>query len=57
MREALGKRLTLFEIKGFQVHCDLVKGIESQNSNALATVKVTVNGQDILEAAEEIGCS
>jgi len=27
----------------------LVKGIESQNSNALATVKV-LNGQDILEA-------
>jgi len=25
MREALGKQLTLFEIKGFQVHCDLVK--------------------------------
>jgi 2-isopropylmalate synthase len=55
MREALGKRLTLFEIKGFQVHCDLVKGIESHNSNALATVKVTVNGQDILEAAEGNG--
>ncbi len=55
MREVLGKRLTLFEIKGFQLHCDLVKGIESQNSNALATVKVTVNGQDILEAAEGNG--
>ncbi len=55
MREALGKRRQLFEIKGFQVHCDLVQGTESHNSNALATVKVTVNGQDILEAAEGNG--
>lgn len=55
MREALGKRKQLFEIKGFQVHCDLVQGRESHNSNALATVKVTVNGQDILEAAEGNG--
>lgn len=55
MREALGKRMQLFEIKGFQVHCDLVQGRENHNSNALATVKVTVNGQDILEAAEGNG--
>jgi 2-isopropylmalate synthase len=55
MRLALGKRLTLFEIKGFQVHCDLIQGIKSPNSNALATVKVTVNGQVILEAAEGNG--
>lgn len=55
MREALGKRQQLFEIKGFQVHCDLVPGIENHNSNALATVKVAVNGQDILEAAEGNG--
>jgi 2-isopropylmalate synthase len=55
MREALGKRQQLFEIKGFQVHCDLVQGIENHNSNALATVKIAVNGQDILEAAEGNG--
>jgi 2-isopropylmalate synthase len=55
MREALDKRQQLFEIKGFQVHCDLVPGIENYNSNALATVKVAVNGQDILEAAEGNG--
>ncbi|MUL36619.1 citramalate synthase [Gloeocapsopsis dulcis] len=55
MREALGKRQQFFTIKGFQVHCDLVSGIEQQNSNALATVKITVNGQDILEAAEGNG--
>ncbi|PIG94859.1 citramalate synthase [Gloeocapsopsis sp. IPPAS B-1203] len=55
MREALGKRQQFFTIKGFQVHCDLVSGIEQQNNSALATVKVTVNGQDILEAAEGNG--
>jgi len=55
MREALGKRQQLFEIKGFQVHCDLVQGIESHNSNALATIKIAVNSQDILEAAEGNG--
>jgi len=55
MREALGKRQHLFEIKGFQVHCDLVPGIDSHKSNALATVKVAVNSQDILEAAEGNG--
>ncbi len=55
MREALGKRQQLFEIKGFQVHCDLVQGKESHTSNALATVKLAVNSQDILEAAEDNG--
>ena len=50
MREALGQREQMFELKGFQVHCDIV-----QNANALATVKVAVNGKDILEAAEGNG--
>jgi 2-isopropylmalate synthase len=31
------------------------QGVESNNSNALATVKLTVNSQDILEAAEGNG--
>ncbi len=53
MREGLEKRPLFFEIKGFQVHCDLVEGKES--TSALATVKVTVNGKDILEAAEGNG--
>lgn len=53
MRFCLGKRPLFFEIKGFQVHCDLVEGKE--NASALATVKVTVNGKDILEAAEGNG--
>ncbi len=53
MREGLGKRPLFFEIKGFQVHCDLVEGKET--TSALATVKVTVNCKDILEAAEGNG--
>jgi 2-isopropylmalate synthase len=55
MREALGKRQHLFTIKGFQVHCDLSQDVDSCNSSALATVKLAVNGQDILEAAEGNG--
>jgi 2-isopropylmalate synthase len=53
MRQALGNRQQFFEIKGFQVHCDLVEA--KKTTNALATVKVTVNGKDILEAAEGNG--
>ncbi len=52
MREALGTRKTLFEIKGFQVHCD--KRTEDM-SDSLATVKVTVNGEEILASAEGNG--
>ncbi|MBE9208061.1 citramalate synthase [Nostoc sp. LEGE 06077] len=53
MYEALGARQEFFEVKGFQVHCDLVEGKET--SSALATVKVAVNRQNILEAAEGNG--
>ncbi|MEA5577375.1 citramalate synthase [Anabaena sp. UHCC 0451] len=53
MYEALGLRQQFFEVKGFQVHCDLVEGKESTNS--LATIKVAVNGHNILEAAEGNG--
>ncbi|MBW4635605.1 MAG: citramalate synthase [Iphinoe sp. HA4291-MV1] len=53
MREALGSRQSFFEIKGFQVHCDLVEGKET--TNALATIKVAVNNKDILEVAEGNG--
>jgi 2-isopropylmalate synthase len=53
MYEALGSRQQFFEIKGFQVHCDLIEGKET--SNALATVKVAVEGKNILEAAEGNG--
>ncbi|QKQ76643.1 citramalate synthase [Nostoc sp. TCL240-02] len=53
MHEALGGRQKFFEVKGFQVHCDLIEGKES--SNALATVKIAVDGKNILEAAEGNG--
>lgn len=50
MRDALGEREHFFDLKGFQVHCDLAGG-----NNSLATIKVAVNGKDILEAAEGNG--
>ncbi len=53
MHEALGDRQKFFEVKGFQVHCDLIEGKET--SNALATVKIAVEGKNILEAAEGNG--
>ncbi|HAC63211.1 MAG TPA: citramalate synthase, partial [Cyanothece sp. UBA12306] len=55
MRQALGQRKTMFELKGFQVHCDMLKGDEIPYTNALATIKVTVNGEDKLEVAEGNG--
>ncbi len=51
MREALGEREHFFEMRGFQVHCDKAAG----ETNSLATVKVTVNGEEILAAAEGNG--
>ena len=53
MYEALSCRQQFFEVQGFQVHCDLVEVKETTNS--LATVKVAVNGRNILEAAEGNG--
>ena len=57
MREALGQRQKFFELKGFRVHCDIV-ACDSDTEcvpYALATIKVAVNGKDILEAAEGNG--
>ncbi|MEA5536335.1 citramalate synthase [Crocosphaera sp. XPORK-15E] len=55
MRQALGQRKTLFQLKGFQVHCDMLYGEGMPYSNALATIKLTVNGEDRLEVAEGNG--
>jgi len=57
MREALGQRQKFFELKGFQVHCDIVPCDTDSICvpYALATIKVSVNGKDILEAAEGNG--
>lgn len=55
MREALGQRSRPFEVKGFQVHYDMTTGQQILCATSLATVKLAVNGQDILEAAEGNG--
>lgn len=55
MREALGQRQELFHLKQFHVHCDIVKDGKMPCTNALATIKVMVNDQDILEVAEGNG--
>ncbi len=51
--EALESRQQFFEVQGFQVHCDLVE--VKATTNSLATVKVAVNGKNILEVAEGNG--
>jgi 2-isopropylmalate synthase len=51
MREVMGDRPCFFVLNDFQVHCNKQGGAAS----ALATVKVTVGGEEILEAAEGNG--
>ncbi|WNZ26153.1 citramalate synthase [Leptolyngbya sp. NK1-12] len=55
MREALGQRQQFFVIKDFHVYCDMLRDDARQGSQAVATIKVNVNGKDILEAAEGNG--
>jgi 2-isopropylmalate synthase len=55
MRSALGQRPQLFELKGFQVHCDILQVTEDLQNNALATIKVSVNQEELLEVAEGNG--
>ncbi len=55
MREALRQRPVFFEIKDFQVRCDMRSEVNDGNSYSLATIKVAVNGKDYLEAAEGNG--
>lgn len=55
MREALGQRQHFFSIKDFHIYCDLIREADAWRSHALATIKVAVDGQDILEAAEGNG--
>lgn len=57
MRQALGQRQQPFELKGFDVHCSTDQGRVSEmlQTNSLATVKVAVNAQEILAAAEGNG--
>lgn len=58
MRQALGQRQPPFELKGFEVYCRRTsQGIATETlcSSSLATVKVAVNQQEILTAAEGNG--
>ncbi|MBW4516202.1 MAG: citramalate synthase [Timaviella obliquedivisa GSE-PSE-MK23-08B] len=60
MREALGQRQPFFTLKDFHVHCDMLPAASLDlspegASRSLATVKVSINGKDILEAAEGNG--
>ncbi|HEY9661449.1 MAG TPA: citramalate synthase, partial [Allocoleopsis sp.] len=55
MREALGQRQEFFAIKDFHIHCDRISTAETWRNQSLATIKVTVAGEDILEAAEGNG--
>jgi 2-isopropylmalate synthase len=55
MREALGQRQRFFELQGFQIYCTMLPEVNAGSTQAVATIKVRVNGQDILEAAEGNG--
>ena len=61
MREALGQRPTMFEVQGFQVHCERAPYFGNMicspeaGSSSLATVKVAVDGKNLLHAAEGNG--
>ena len=55
MRSLMKERPVFFELQGLQVHCDLAARNNEPNSSAIATVKVTVEGQNLLEIAEENG--
>ena len=55
MLSALNQRQALFTIKGFQVHCDILLAEQTPDSNALATIKVVVDDQELLEVAEGNG--
>ena len=55
MLSALKQRETLFNIKGFQVHSDILLNSQNLDSNSLATIKVVVKEQELLEVAEGNG--
>ncbi len=56
MREALGQRQSFFDVRGFWVNCDMTPSDRHDwQTDSMATIKVIVNGQEILEAAEGNG--
>lgn len=60
IRDAIAERHVPFEVRGFQVHYDMMPELAPARSycgraRSLATVKVAISGQEILEAAEGNG--
>ena len=55
MREALGDRPRFFDLKGFHINCQHQGNGSDHSSQSLATIKVAVEGEDILAAAEGNG--
>ncbi len=55
MRSILEPGKQLFKLKGFQVHCNIHQEIDNPASKALATIKVEVDGENLLEVAEGNG--
>ena len=55
MRSALKQRKQMFQLRGFQVHCDINQETDNLPCKALATIKVEVDNKDLLEVAEGNG--
>jgi 2-isopropylmalate synthase len=55
MREAMDDRPRFFDLKGFHINCQHQGNGAEHSSQALATIKVAVSGEDILAAAEGNG--
>jgi len=55
VRSELQQHQPAFELKGFQVHCDMLRREGAQLSDSVATIKVAVGGEPIVEAAEGNG--
>jgi len=55
MRSILKPGKQLFQLKGFQVHCNIHQEVDNPASKALATIKLEVDGKNLLEVAEGNG--
>ncbi|WP_017292906.1 citramalate synthase [Geminocystis herdmanii] len=55
LRSSLNQRKPLFAIKGFQVHSDISIENHIPYTHALATIKIVVDGEELLEVAEGNG--
>ncbi|MGB3296178.1 MAG: alpha-isopropylmalate synthase regulatory domain-containing protein, partial [Phormidesmis sp.] len=55
MLTELGKHQPMFQLKGFEVNYDVLHSEMHCNIGAQATIKVCVNGRDVLEVADCMG--